>query len=261
MTDDVTIENSPHAVSPEFRAGISAVVKTNRTKQVAMMIEAALHEAGHAVVSLALGGHAFRAEILWTEKQRKENNAWGMCGIGDLPCPLDRMTASVGGPIAASMVTGFIRQGTDYMRPRLESLGASHEDAEIVQAAEMYAEQIVLANWPAIERLAGKLLRSKGKKTFSGNAICALMQPGSATPASTKATVPQEAFYYWEQFLKAHESHDRKALGKIGPKIPRASDAKLRELKDQWDMTIWRLRQSYGGKVLDDGSVIKSFYV
>ena len=62
------------------------------------------------------------------------------------------------------------------------------------------------------------LLYSKGKRCFFGRDIRPLMIPGSATPASTRKRIPDEAWWVWEPTKKKAMDKARKPMGRIATK-------------------------------------------
>lgn len=143
----------------------------NRARQ-AILLEAAFHEAGHAVISVILGGGAFMTEIYWTEKRQKEQQAFGSTGTG---CEHGKHNARIvkcAGPIAASELTGYRYKGADYPHVHRICEGADFETAEAWMAAEYNAEKLVLSNMAAIERVAAALImRAKGKGYVSTSEV------------------------------------------------------------------------------------------
>lgn len=181
------------------------------TKRLAVIIDTAIHEAGHAVAAVALGGGFCGLELHLTKKEREaENDSDGSCGILVYP-PFDYAVAAVAGPIAASKLTGFCRKSSDYPNAEceLKRIGRPLEEAE------RKAYEVIEGYWNSIERIAAVLLTTRfgpeGRHGYRTNDLRHLITPDGGCVNLTIALIPDAVKVAWKERKEAGRLQNRLA--------------------------------------------------
>lgn len=201
------------------------------SKAVANEIEAAIHEAAQAVIAIKLGGKIWGLALHRTKAERQANGgALASCGIYDLSS-YDEAVAILAGPIAAAYLTRMIKRGEAYAYARYnvrKEVGADvHRIEARLSEAQTGARYLVNEHWSSIERVAALLIQTKFGNGFLGfktDAIKKCFMPTNSFPAVTKAHLPSEVHWVWEEELEGYKRKETSKRARIAQKLRTAGE-------------------------------------
>ncbi len=182
---------------PPIAVAIANVMqRTKSVRQHAYQIEAAFHEAGHAVVALLLGGLIRKLRVHQKKSAQTEHEELGSVYFCEMP-DADLACAILAGPAAAEIITSYFVVGDDYWNAEhvLKGNGISI-DQQLVRTREL-----VRQHWPAIEYVARLLMKTKRRNGypdwFNHAEIQPMLNMGNASPHETILHIPQEVRERW----------------------------------------------------------------